>query len=289
MTERIVVLSDLHLGAGKRCVADPLSLRPLWDDATHLVLNGDSGEVHHVELRAAAARQVMRLLDALEQDGVPVTLLAGNHDPYITDIRHLHLADDQIFITHGDAFHPAISPWCPYAKRLRTQHDTAINCLPPTQRENMAARLDAIRFASHVEWLTEKRHRTRFMEMIFRPRNIFKLLHYWHQVPRLADKFVEQYTPKAKFVLFGHSHREGIWHIGDRVMINTGSYGFPGRPRGAIIEPGQLSIWAIHKRGSEYRFANKPLISFELEGNGPIAVDPPADVHCQQPELLLVS
>jgi len=289
MADRVVILSDLHLGAGKRCVEDPLALRPLWQDADHLVLNGDTGELHHIELRARAAREVIRLIDALDDDGVPVTILAGNHDPYVTDLRHLHLAGGQVFVTHGDAFHPSISPWCAYAKRLRDNHDTAIRSLPAVKRHDLTARLDAIRFASHLEWLTEKQHRTRFMEMLFRPRNVFKLFHYWWQVPALADRFVDRYSPDARFVVFGHSHRQGIWQVGRRIAINTGAFGFPGRPRGIVLEHGELSVWDVVRKRGEYRFAARPRRRFSLRQDVPLIADDHAVPAYNSNELLIAS
>ena len=90
-----------------------VALRPLWAGASNLIINGDVAEVHHPEHWADAATQLLQLLDLCEKDGVALTLLSGNHDPFIGEVRHLHLANHQVFVTHGDALHPAIAPWSP--------------------------------------------------------------------------------------------------------------------------------------------------------------------------------
>ena len=260
LVTKTLILSDLHMAAGKRCLPDPAMLRPLWRDVDALVLNGDVAEVHHVELRAHAARLALRLIEMCEDDGVAVTILAGNHDPYISDLRHVVLGDGQVLVTHGDAFHPDISPWCPHARRLRDQYAAAMERLDPIQRKELAHRLDAARFASHMEWLTEKEHRTTIKQLLARPTRVLTLLRYWRDVPHLANQWAQEHTPDARFVVFGHTHRQGVWHIGGRTVINTGSFGFPGRPQAVVLDDADatLTMWPLVRRGKVYDYATRP-------------------------------
>lgn len=110
MKDRIVILSDTHMGRPEAVVRSPAELAPLWRGADSLVINGDVAEVHDPRHRVKAAGQVLELHDLCERDGVDLTLLSGNHDPYISDTRHLKLANGAVFVTHGDALHPSIAP-----------------------------------------------------------------------------------------------------------------------------------------------------------------------------------
>ncbi|MCG8509152.1 MAG: hypothetical protein MI741_07970, partial [Rhodospirillales bacterium] len=119
MPTRIVILSDLHMGRSRGSVRSAEAVRLLWQGASHLVINGDLAELHHPEYRAEAAKQSIRLFELCEQDNVGLTLLSGNHDAQISDVRHLLLSQGRVLITHGDVLHPAIIPWSVNAKLLR--------------------------------------------------------------------------------------------------------------------------------------------------------------------------
>ena len=152
MPGRIVIISDLHLGRPRCAASSAAALRPLWDGASHLIVNGDAAEIHHPRHWPRAAREMLSLFDLCEADGVELTLLSGNHDPYITDLRHLHLADGLVFVTHGDVLHPAIAPWSPAAARMRQAHEAALAAMPPEARGELEARLSISQHASFTEW-----------------------------------------------------------------------------------------------------------------------------------------
>jgi UDP-2,3-diacylglucosamine pyrophosphatase LpxH len=265
--ERIIILSDLHLGRAHNAAVSAEALRPLWRGASHLVINGDTAEVHHPRNWARAARQTIQLFDLCEADGVQLTLLSGNHDPFVSDIRHLHLAGGEVFVTHGDVLHPAIAPWSPAAARMREVHDAALDAIEPESHSLLEARLKAAQHASHAEWTDLEREagRSSVLNMLMRPWKLIKVLHYWRVMPRLAAEFLREHAPDARYMLIGHTHRPGIWTIGERTIINTGCFGFPGRPWAAVLENGELTIWRIsnlHRSG--YRFDDRPLARFAL-------------------------
>jgi predicted phosphodiesterase len=271
---RLVIISDLHLGRPRGAAIGADALRPVWAGASGLVVNGDTAEIHHPRHRAAAARETLRLADFCAADGVDLTLLSGNHDPYLTDRRHLLLADGRVFVTHGDVLHPAVSPWSPASPRVRAANRVALAALGAAGREDLEARLSASQYASFAEWadvaaLERDASHSSFLGMFLRPWAILKVLHYWHVVPRLAAEFMKQHVPAATFGIIGHTHHPGTWRVDGRVIINTGSFGFPGKPYAVVLEGDVLEIVAIRRRGDVYEMAPAATKRFEL----PLATD----------------
>ncbi len=288
MSRRTVILSDTHLGRPHAAVSDAAQLRPLWQGADRLIVNGDVAEVHHPRHWSAAACQVLKLYDLCEQDGVELVLLSGNHDPYLSDIRHIHLADGAVFVTHGDVLHPAIAPWSPAAGRMREAHDEAIARLDPPSRGTLEARLSAAQHASLAEWqnLRHEAEQSTIPNMLIRPWAIARVLAYWRKIPRLAADFLVQHAPAAQFIIIGHTHRPGVWPVGARTVINTGSFGFPGTPRAVVLQDTSMTIWRLIHHRDRYEFASDPHARFfippEIGAGGAIessTVDPvPAQV-----------
>lgn len=263
---RIVILSDTHMGRPDALIRSPKMLCPLWRGASTLVINGDVAEVHDPRYRVPAAKQVLELHDLCERDGVELTLLSGNHDPYISDTRHLLLADGSVFVTHGDALHPAIAPWCPSAARVRRSYDRAMASLNPEDRGTLASRLSASQHSAHEHWAefeSALQHST-LRQLVRRPWMVFEILWYWHTIPGLAMRFAQEHAPQAKFFVFGHTHRQGIWERGGIKLINTGSFGFPGRPRAVVIEAGRLRVYRVRHDGGSWGFSEAPLTEYTL-------------------------
>jgi predicted phosphodiesterase len=271
MSGRIVIVSDLHLGRRRHAAKSAESLRSLWDGADRLIVNGDVAEVHHPQHWSDAARETLHLFDLCETDGVELTLISGNHDPFITDRRHLLLGDGEIFITHGDVMHPAVAPWSPAAGRIRRVHDRALNSLEPGAREELESRLMVSQHACYAEWsnlsrLEEEAAQSSLRGMLVRPWALAKVLIYWSQFPGLAAQFLSRHAPRARFAILGHTHHAGTWEVDGRWIINTGSFGFPGRPRGVIIEDHMLSVVPIEHRRRRYEFARSAIRRFDLPG-----------------------
>jgi predicted phosphodiesterase len=266
MQDRIVIISDTHMGRPDALVRSPEMLRPLWQGASGLIVNGDVAEVHDPRYRIEAANQVLGLHDLCERDGADLTLLSGNHDPYISDTRHLSLADGSVFVTHGDALHPAIAPWCPSAPRVRQAHDRAMASLHPEDRGTLKARLSVTQHSAHKHWEAFEKaiQQSAMRQLLARPWMVLEVLWYWRSVPGLAKRFAQEHAPGARFFIFGHTHRQGIWRRDGVTLINTGSFGFPGRPRAVVIEAGRLSVYRIKKHSDVFRFDDAPLSQFDL-------------------------
>lgn len=267
MSSRTLILSDLHLGRPRLAAISAEALRPLWQGCTRLIVNGDVAEVHHPTHWAIAARQVLQLHDLCEADGVELTMLSGNHDPYLTDVRHLELAGGSVFITHGDVLHPAIAPWSPRAGIMRDAHARAIEAIPEAERDHLDTRLKVSQFASHVEWsdMAHEASKSSVPQMLLRPWCVPQVLWYWWRFPRLAADFLRDHAPNARIGVFGHTHRAGIWSIDKRIIVNTGSFGFPGVPRAVEIEGDRLvRVRGIECAGNAYQFARDMIREIEL-------------------------
>ncbi len=263
---RTVIISDTHLANPTSGIAAPGMLRPIWQDADRLIINGDTAELHHPTLGEEATRLTIELQNLCERDGVDLTLIAGNHDPFISDERYLRLANGAVFVTHGDVLHPAIAPWSENADRLAREMSWALSRMAPEERHRLESRLRAAQHASHMEWLvnTERTPHTTMLKLLTRPVTVCKLLHYWWRVPKLAEAFMQSHAPTARFLVLGHTHRQGIWHMGERVIVNTGSFGFPARPRAIVLQNSELLVHPILRRHNSYVLAPRPIARFTV-------------------------
>lgn len=291
MSERIVVISDTHLGRPRCAAKSAEALRPLWTDADHFIINGDVAEVHHPEHWTDAARATLRLFDLCDADDVQLTLLSGNHDPYLSPHRYLHVENDRIFVTHGDALHPAVAPWSPQAGRIREAHDEALATLDPDKRSDLESRLSITKEISHQQWSTLRRQAESSVmwRMFISPWAISKVLWYWRTFPGLGAQFGMDHAPNARFLLFGHTHRPGVWHRNGRTIINTGSFGFPGRPRAVVIANGTLRVWPIVCRDGVYRYGTRSIAEFSLDETPRAGQPDPASVLNTRPGSALRS
>lgn len=284
---RIVILSDTHLANPGRGAHSAAALRPLWRGADEVIFNGDVAEVSDGHLRGAAARQVVELLRLAEVDGVRVTLISGNHDPLITDRRYLRLAQREVFLTHGDILHPAISPWTDHGKHMARLHADAVMSLDPGRARDMDAQLAACKHASATQWdefvtrphkpgavarWVPRRVQRPLLEKAALARKLVKAAYYWQTIPRRAMGFARRFAPESRFFVFGHIHRAGIWTDRgagpdgqDRYIINTGAYQSPRNPRAVVIEDGRLEVWPVVFDPSGHGFGDRPLASYTME------------------------
>ena len=277
MRERIVILSDLHLGRSRHSAGSAEMLRPLWQGAAQLILNGDTAEVHHKKEWSQAARQVLRLFDMCEEDGTHLTFISGNHDPFLSDTRALSLMGGQVFVTHGDAFHPAIAPWSPRAAHMRRVFTKALATIDPESRGSLEDHLEASQHASHAEWqvLADDDYRLGLLAMLVHPFTFAASMRWWHLYPRLAAAFAARHAPHARFIVTGHTHFSSVYNINGRTIINTGGFGTYRKPRAVIIENGELRVHKIVRRGDLFSLASRAHAIFALDPVSPIGAVPP--------------
>ncbi|MFI4860491.1 MAG: metallophosphoesterase [Phycisphaerales bacterium JB063] len=268
MSRRTVVISDTHLAGDGRGARSSEALRPLWQGADELIINGDFAELSDARWRGSAARQILKIGDLCEQDGVRLTFLSGNHDPLITDRRYLRLHGGEIFLTHGDMLHPSISPWVRDASKLRALHNDALSSLDPQQRGALDEQASVVQHVSGQKWDYLAQHHGpptgKIKRMCQYAGTCARVLWFWHRLPRLAADFADRYAPEARYFVFGHFHRAGVWHIGGRTIINTGSFHAPRRPHAVVIEDGQMALHRVMFSEEGHTLVAKPRAVFPL-------------------------
>ncbi|NBC10639.1 MAG: hypothetical protein GVY24_02760 [Planctomycetes bacterium] len=278
---RTVILSDTHLGKTHGGARSVEMLRPLLEGADHLIINGDVAEGVYPHLREDAEVQVALLREVCDRRGVELTLLAGNHDPLISPLRSLDLAGGQVHVTHGDRIHPAISPW---AGRRRHQRELQWR---QVRQDAEAADLWSVAASSPSREAAHLALHERFDAQVSPPinprgpRRAWDIAHqamwatyYWYVMPRLAARHAVEVAPDSRFFIFGHIHRSGVWRDGPRTLINTGSFGIPGRPHGVVLEGQRLFVRRITRRDGAWRWCTTESARFDLT---PAAEQPPAE------------
>lgn len=262
MDDRIIILSDLHLGRpdGVHSVEE---LDALVTPGATIVLNGDTAELHDPHFQSRAEDEYARLQEIAATRGALLRVLAGNHDPFLSRERLLELADGCVIVTHGDSFHPSIAPWSESASVMREAWERSMAAQPAERRESLDARFEAARDAAVAEWLASGngvRHST-LRKFLLHPWRGAAVAWYWARYPSMAANFALRYAPEAAVVVIGHSHRAGMWRRAGRTIMNTGAFTWPGKPHAVIVEPvgdaAKVSLWPIVDRygGAACRYA----------------------------------
>lgn len=277
---RTLILSDLHLGRpGGAERAD--AFETLLADFDRVIVNGDVAELHHAAYRADAQFELDRFRDICVTRGIKLDLIAGNHDPFVSDVRSISLGEGSIYITHGDAFHPAVAPWSPQASAMRAAFEQALASAPKDIAED-AARFAAARDAAVAEWrlMGDGAHVSTLGSMALHPARALAVLHYWSQYASLAANWAERFAPQAGTVIVGHSHRAFHTSIRGRHIVNTGAFGFPGRPFAVVLEGTTVRMHALTLRGHFFALAPNAKaawpVSFHAEGIGRLEQTPDA-------------
>ena len=262
---RTVVLSDLHLGRPGGALGAN-AFEQIVSEADRVIVNGDIAELHHARFQADAERELDLFRDLCASRGVKLDLVAGNHDPFVSEQRALSVADGAVYITHGDAFHPAVAPWSPFSASMRATFADALSRTAPGTPEDEAL-FAAAREASIAEWrvMGAGAHVSTLANMAVRPHRVLTVLGYWMRYPALAANWAARFAPRAGTVIVGHSHRAFVRRIGGRVVVNTGSYGFPGVPHAVVLEGATASFHRIALAGARYELLASPLQRWTLE------------------------
>ncbi len=253
----IVVLSDLHLGL--KGAPSPASLAPLLEGAEELILNGDASETATPALRERSVALLGELAAVASAQGARLTPLAGNHDPEAGQLLALRMGD-RVALTHGHAFHPTIAPWSPHADEVgavfEREHAGAA-AMPEPQRTlhaaGCAARHERARDAaknpmSELAWTAA------------RPWKMLEVIGFWRIFPELSARFLERCAAGAPtgtrpcVLAAGHSHRAGAWSVRGQLILNTGSFTFPGTPHALLMEDEEVVLVPIQPQRGSWRY-----------------------------------
>lgn len=272
MTEKIRIVSDLHIGHRASVLEDMSTAKPLAEGVDRLIFNGDTLELKYGDLDKSHynADKQKKLFDQETATwGPEIDLITGNHDPAISDIHFRSICDHQVFITHGDALFKEVAPWSSNVKNLAAS-STSINPDQTGTLETLHTYLDQFKQVSiKAHKLEDGYNPTQWgkikilLHQAWPPSTPFKILNCWRQVPDRAVSLTSRFGLKPKFIVVGHTHNPNIWQRGDQTIINLGAY-FPWPGARCIdIANGQLQVRKIHKSRNTIRIG-KTLATFLL-------------------------
>jgi len=259
------IISDVHYADRSSRVRTLGQLRPLFEGAASLVLNGDTLDTrphrngqHSGELR----REVLEFFGSA---GVPVTFLTGNHDPDISKEHSLEFAGGRILVTHGDILFDNMVPWSKDALVIRQRVIAALAALPEDGSCRLDGRLAAFRkvAASIPQRHQSERHSLRYAirlagDTVWPPQRLLSILQAWREAPGRAAALARRHRPKAGFILIGHTHKPGVWRTASGiVVVNTGSFCRPFGAMAADLTPERIRIRSIELRGGEFHLGPK--------------------------------
>jgi predicted phosphodiesterase len=254
----IVVLSDIHFGLPG--APAPGSLLPAIAGASEVILNGDAAETASAGLQGRAEAHLAEFREAAQRAGAAVLRLEGNHDPGTGDPIAMR-AGGTVAVTHGHAFHPAIAPWSPAADAVAEAFlaaHAAGHAHGEPWRTLLAARAAAVREREHERARSPARV---LASMARRPWTFPMVIGYWRIFPELSARFAElvragaaaRGEPEVRVVASGHSHRAGAWLVRGTLVLNTGSFTFPGQPHAVTVDGGEVALVPLVRRRGEWR------------------------------------
>ena len=196
-----------------------------------LVINGDS-----CEMRPGVPRPDVARLQTFFQERVPeVIFVTGNHDPDISEIHELLLADGRVWVTHGDVCFDDLTPWSRQRAELRQVVQRLLANNPAADYADLRTRFRIAREATRTVGTTidpadasfgAQLHR--FWDTFFPPWQVLAMLQAWYELPGAAAKLAITQRPSAQVVVTGHVHFPGVWTKHARpTVINTGSFFSP--------------------------------------------------------------
>lgn len=255
----VTVVSDLHVGHPASYLTDPEALAPLFRGAATVVFNGDSVEMLWVGNRDHAQEQVERVSQAVLGQGVRPVFLNGNHDPIISSASFLDLCDGAVLATHGDILFHEVAPWSHESKIIGPAHSRLLSEMDERARNDLSERLIAVKRASlRLEMHEPRRSGRGFAGLAaaaregWPPWKALNIIRCWVQTPGLAAALADQYRPRARYVLIGHTHYAGVWRRGGRVVVNTGSFlPFSGRSLVRVTAE-RIEVRAVVRRGAAW-------------------------------------
>ena len=225
------ILSDLHVYDARTQIRDLGQLEPLLAGVQALVINGDSCEMR----RGVASSDVTRLREFFQERVPEVVFVTGNHDPDISETHELLLANDRVWVTHGDVCFDDLTPWSRQQPELRRVVRELLASSRGADYRELDTRIRLAREAARIVgpdldpgeagfWA----QLGRFCHTFFPPRQILAMRRAWRDLPVAAAALAMAQRPSAQVVVTGHVHLPGVWvRPPGPIVINTGSFFSP--------------------------------------------------------------
>lgn len=254
-------LSDLHLGHDMCSLRRTAELWPLIDGAGTVVFNGDTTEERATAFCSRSLAMFSELQELCARAGAQMVFLNGNHDPDRWPHDWLDLAGGALFVTHGHVLLRLISPWSRKLRICRAELERIHAEFTPQQRRKMSVRFAIARRCSLAMPPSETRQRGHsltaraglLLREIWPPTRPWEVLKVWAGLPWIAARFLRNYRPNARVMLFGHTHRAAVWNRGGRLLVSTGGFVTFAKPLMADLQEGQFSVFRLYRNQGEWR------------------------------------
>jgi len=269
------IISDLHYGEHACRVGRLEQLRPLLANVDHLVLNGDALDTRPGPRPDQTAERIAKVRAFFPGTVGNTTFLTGNHDADFSARHFLDLGHDAVFVTHGDIFFDDIVPWSQDAPLIRRELAAEFGAAPPHLRHDLAHRYAVFR---RVAGRVPQRHQSEpnrlkyalryLLDTVWPPMRLIRVVQTWRVAPHAAMALTRLHRPRARFVVYGHTHRPGIWRgANGLVAINTGSFCPPLSGQCVDLTATTLTVRPLEYRGGEVR-PGAPIAEFPLAESG---------------------
>ena len=212
------IFSDLHLGHPASTIDRVGMLRPLFDGIDGIWFNGDTVETCSGLLATESLAALGELTRTLESLGIRWETLPGNHDPDRGGPALRELENGEVVVTHGDMCFRYGSPWSPWVPKIMHKLVEAEQELGGYEQADDLA--DRARLAQAYAYAFQPRPRKftgalgkleTIKHAAWPPTTPLAILNVWINGPEMVAKWMEQFTPAAKVLVMGHTHRPGLW------------------------------------------------------------------------------
>src|SRR5947208_78017 len=142
------ILSDIHLGHPASLIGAAENIAPLLRGVPTVIFNGDTVEARFIKDRPAALRDLDSITKVYADGSVHPIFINDTHDPAISPVSHVDLADGAILVTHGDMLFHDVAPWSKQARAMRAAHQQALEEIEGDAFHDFEKRLHANKRAS---------------------------------------------------------------------------------------------------------------------------------------------
>lgn len=264
------IFSDLHLGHPLSVVREAAGLGPLAEGAGTVLLNGDTFEPHLERARGTAATWRAELDRVVTAAGAGIVYLSGNHDPEASPLDHADLGGGQVFVTHGDVLFERLTPWSLDAEFLARARASSLGRHPLARRDDVGPHLQAAREAAAEGHARRRRRKSGSLVRVlsWMPAKFWYVFQAWRTAPTLGRRFLQQFRPDTRFLVYGHIHRAGVARRGRRVLINTGAFQWGCRRLCVEVDAAGVRVRPVVGRGV-FRLAD-PTHDFAWSSHPPL-------------------
>lgn len=254
------VFSDLHLGHPASTIRKVEHLLPLFENCDRVVLNGDTVETCSATLAQESLARAERLNSLARRPGTSWVVMPGNHDPDREGPALLELDEGAVVVTHGDICFRYGSPWSPWVPQVRPKLDAAEAEAGGFESARTLEARAALAKAYARAFHPRPRRFTGFLgkletisHAIWPPSTPLAILDIWKNGPARVADWMEEFTPRARVLIMGHTHRAGIWRHRGRWVMNTGAFHPFTRPHLVECEVDRLRLVEIEFSHGAFR------------------------------------